>query len=71
LEEAVKPTLEQPVQRFEHYQLVTGEHGTPVELGRGGSALFFDRTDSFINGRKHLVSFRGDPKVLVWSVSQS
>jgi hypothetical protein len=26
-EEAVKPTLEQAVQRFEHYQLVTGEDG--------------------------------------------
>jgi hypothetical protein len=34
-EEAVKPTLEQVVQRFEHYELVTGEDGKPVELGRG------------------------------------
>jgi predicted amidophosphoribosyltransferase len=30
-EEAVKQTPEQAVQRFEHYQLVTGEDGKPVE----------------------------------------
>ena len=35
-EEAVKPTSDQPGQRFEHYELVTGEDGKPVELGRGG-----------------------------------
>jgi hypothetical protein len=35
-EEAVKPTIsEQAVHRFEHYELVTGEDGKPVELGRG------------------------------------
>ena len=34
-ENMVKPTPEQTVQRFEHYQLVTGEDGKPVELGRG------------------------------------
>jgi hypothetical protein len=35
-EEAVKPTTpQQAVRRFEHYQLVTGEDGKPVELGRG------------------------------------
>jgi len=28
-------TPEQPVQRFEHYELLTGEDGKPVELGRG------------------------------------
>ena len=37
-EEAVKPTPEQVVQRFEHYELVTGEDGKPVELGRGAMA---------------------------------
>ena len=31
-EETVKPTPEQAAQRFEHYQLVTGEDGKPVEL---------------------------------------
>ena len=34
-ESSLKPTLEQAVQRFEHYELVTGEDGKPVELGRG------------------------------------
>jgi hypothetical protein len=28
-------TPEQAVQRFEHYELVMGEDGKPVELGRG------------------------------------
>jgi len=31
-EDTVKPTPEQVVQRFEHYQLVTGEDGKPVIL---------------------------------------
>src|SRR5208282_6921336 len=35
LEEAVRPTSEQPAQRFAHYELVKGEDGKPVELGRG------------------------------------
>jgi hypothetical protein len=34
-EDTVKPTPEQATQRFEHYELVTGEDGKPVELGRG------------------------------------
>jgi hypothetical protein len=35
-EEVVKPTTpERAVQRFEHYELVKGEDGKPVELGRG------------------------------------
>ena len=34
-EEAVKPTPEQVTHTFEHYELVTGEDGKPVELGRG------------------------------------
>src|ERR1700747_1184006 len=34
--ETVKPTAsEQAVQRFEHYELVTGKDSRPVELGRG------------------------------------
>ena len=37
-EDTVKPTPEQAVQRFEHYELVTGEDGKPVELGRGAWA---------------------------------
>jgi hypothetical protein len=31
-EEPVSPTPEHAVQRFEHYELVTGEDGKPVEL---------------------------------------
>jgi hypothetical protein len=35
-EDTVKPTTpDQPAQRFEYYELVTGEDGKPVELGRG------------------------------------
>jgi serine/threonine protein kinase len=44
-EEAVKPTLEQAVQRFEHYQLVTGEDGKPVELGRGAMGVTYKAFD--------------------------
>src|SRR5262249_30445405 len=44
-EEAVKPAPDQPPKRFEHYELVTGEDGKQVELGRGamgGSYKAFD-----------------------------
>jgi len=35
-EDTVKSTTpDHPAQRFEHYELVTGEDGKPVELGRG------------------------------------
>src|ERR1700740_3689665 len=40
-EEAVKPTSEQPVQRYEHFELVTGEDGKPVELGRGAMGVTY------------------------------
>src|SRR5262249_25432883 len=41
-EKAVKPTTaEQPVRRYEHYELVTGEDGKPVELGRGAMGLTY------------------------------
>ena len=33
--DALKPTPDQPTKRFGHYELVTGEDGRPVELGRG------------------------------------
>jgi hypothetical protein len=34
-----KPTPEQSAQRFEHYELVKGEDGKPVELGRGAMGI--------------------------------
>jgi hypothetical protein len=44
-EEPIKPTLEQAVQRFEHYELVTGEDGKPVELGRGAMGVTYKAFD--------------------------
>jgi hypothetical protein len=44
-EEAVKPTSEQPVQRFDHYALLTGEDGKPVELCRGAMGITYKAID--------------------------
>lgn len=38
-------TPEQPAQRFEHYQLMTGEDGKPVELGRGAMGVTYKAFD--------------------------
>jgi hypothetical protein len=41
-EDPVEPkTPERAVQRFEHYELVTGEDGKPVELGRGAMGVTY------------------------------
>jgi Protein kinase domain len=44
-EEAVKPTSEKSVQRFDHYELMTGEDGKPVELGRGAMGVTYKALD--------------------------
>ena len=43
--EAMKPTSDQPPKRFEHYELVTGEGGKPVELGRGAMGVTYKAFD--------------------------
>jgi hypothetical protein len=44
-EDAVKPTSDQPVQRFDHYELVMGEDGKPVELGHGAMGVTYKAFD--------------------------
>ena len=44
-EDTLKPTTEQPLKRFEHYELVTGEDGKPVELGRGAMGVTYKAFD--------------------------
>jgi hypothetical protein len=40
------PTSEQPVQRFDHYELVIGEDGKPVELVMRAMGVTYKRSMS-------------------------
>jgi hypothetical protein len=44
-QKTAKPTPVQALQRFEHYELVTGEGGKPVELGRGAMGVTYKAFD--------------------------
>jgi hypothetical protein len=44
-EDTVNPASERTGQRFEHYELVTGEDGKPVELGRGAMGVTYKAFD--------------------------
>src|SRR6478735_7534983 len=44
-EDTIKPTPEQGVQRFEHYERVVGEDRKPVELGRGAMGITYKAID--------------------------
>jgi hypothetical protein len=44
-EDTLKPTLDQPPKRFEHFELVTGKDGKALELGRGAMGVTYKAFD--------------------------
>ncbi|HEX3444073.1 MAG TPA: hypothetical protein VHS80_05100, partial [Chthoniobacterales bacterium] len=40
-EDTLSSTPEQAVRRFEHYELVMGKDGKPIELGRGAMGITY------------------------------
>src|ERR1700732_3004205 len=44
-QDAVKPTSEHRTQRFEHYELIRGDDGHPIELGRGAMGVTYRAID--------------------------
>src|SRR6202035_2953919 len=44
-EDTLKPTSQDAAHRFDHYQLVKGEDGKPVELGSGGMGVTYKAVD--------------------------
>jgi hypothetical protein len=43
--DTLAPLPDQPALRFEHYELVTGADGKPVELGRGAMGVTYKALD--------------------------
>src|SRR5215510_16352824 len=44
-ESSISEDTVEPARRFEHYELVTGEDGKPVELGRGAMGVTYKAFD--------------------------
>jgi hypothetical protein len=44
-ESSIEPTLSPSQPRFEHYEILTHEDGTPVELGRGAMGVTYKALD--------------------------
>jgi len=75
-EESVRPTPDQPAQRFEHYELSMGEDGKPVELGRGAMGFTYKGRISFLCvGRSHPVvreaTSPNKSTSLAWNIKQT